>query len=134
MDAIEPSTIADTAMQFAKETQPPNAISRYDANSIWIRDQKHDGSLAIAQTDILDEWRCHRVVDLSDALLQPLLDLAPQVIVLATGERPQFPEATVMQRVMLAGVGIEVMNDGAAVRTFNVLLGEGRPTILALVR
>ncbi|MEO0573929.1 MAG: MTH938/NDUFAF3 family protein [Pseudomonadota bacterium] len=121
-------------MQFAKENQPPNAISRYDANSIWIRDQQHIGSLAIAQTEVLSDWRCRSVDDLSPALIQPLLDLKPQVIVLATGERPVFPQATLMQQVMLAGVGIEVMNDGAAVRTFNVLLGEARPSVLALVR
>ena len=92
------------------------------------------GSLAVTAEGILTEWRCTSVAALDSAALEPLVALEPEAIVLGVGAAVTFPRAEAMRSVMRAGVGIEVMNDGAAVRTFNVMLGEGRRVVLALVR
>lgn len=121
-------------MQFSREDTPRHAITRYAPDSVRIAGSDYRGSLAITGDSILTDWQCDDVGALDEALLARLVALEPETILLAAGERVQFPDAAAMRTVMRAGVGIEVMNDGAAVRTFNVMLAEGRRVVLALVR
>ena len=44
-----------------------------------------------------------------------------------------FPGAALRQAFADAGLGLEVMSTGAACRTYNVLLAEGRPVGAALI-
>ncbi len=121
-------------MQFSKESQPNHAIVRYTADTVWIMNEPRSGSLALNAQQLMLDWQCSHVDDIDDDALAPLLALNPEVIVLGVGEAVAFPQASVMRNVMRAGVGIEVMNDGAAIRTFNVMLSEQRDVVLALVR
>ncbi len=54
------------------------------------------------------------------------LALEPELVLLGTGERQIFPAASVGAQFLRAGIGFEVMDTGAACRTFNVLVGEKR--------
>lgn len=121
-------------MQFSRESQPRHAIVRYSTDSVWIMDQQHSGSLAVTADQLLTDWDCAHIDQLDDATLAPLIALQPEVLVLGVGEAVRFPAAATMRKVMHAGIGIEVMNDGAAIRTFNVMLSEQRDVVLALVR
>lgn len=121
-------------MQFARETLQRHAIRKYDAGSIAVADRSYEGSLAVSVEEILEDWRCATIEDLSAPLIERLVALKPEVIILATGDTVKFPASSLLHPVMRAGIGVEVMNDGAAVRTFNVLLSESRRAILALIR
>ena len=121
-------------MQFSREDTPRHAVTRYDAASVRVAGTDYAGSLAITAESILTDWRCTDVTALDAAKLAPLVALEPEAIVLGVGEAVRFPPAEALRSVMRAGVGIEVMNDGAAVRTFNVMLAEGRRVVLGLVR
>lgn len=121
-------------MQFSREDKPLNAITRYDATTVRVAGVEYRGSLAVTADGVMTDWRCASVAALDSATLKPLVALEPEAIVLAVGAAVAFPQAEAMRSVMRAGVGIEVMNDGAAVRTFNVMLAEGRRVVLALVR
>lgn len=58
---------------------------------------------------------------------------AMQLLILGTGAQHTEPSATVKRVFADAGIGLEVMNTGAACRTYNVLLGERRAVGAALV-
>jgi uncharacterized protein len=58
-----------------------------------------------------------------------LLGLDPEVVLLGTGATQVFPAASVMAFCMGRGIGIEVMANAAAARTFNVLASEGRRVV-----
>ena len=70
---------------------------------------------------------------LTPELLEWLLRLEPEVILLGTGHRQVFPPAAVMAAGFGRGVGIEVMTNAAAARTFNVLASEGRRVVAGFV-
>jgi uncharacterized protein len=70
---------------------------------------------------------------LSPADMAPLLDLAPDVIVLGSGAAQVFPPAEVMAACLSRGIGIEVMANPAAARTFHVLAGEGRNVACGMI-
>ena len=52
---------------------------------------------------------------------------------LATGARAVFPRAALRAEFGARAIGLEVMELGAACRTFNVLVSEGRRAVLAVL-
>ena len=54
-------------------------------------------------------------------------------LLLGTGERQLFPAPPIRLAFETAGLGLEAMSTGAAARTFNVLLAEGRKVAAALI-
>jgi uncharacterized protein len=55
-----------------------------------------------------------------------------QFLLLGTGQTQVFPSLAVRNAFMEAGIGFDIMTTGAACRTYNVLLAEGRPVGIAL--
>lgn len=121
-------------MQFSREDIPANTISRYTRNSVTIQGEEHAGNLIVSADRIVADWRCAAVEDLTASDLEPLLALEPEVIILGVGETTRFPPGAVMRDILGRGIGFEVMNDGSAVRTYNVLLSEQRQVVLGLLR
>jgi len=63
---------------------------------------------------------------LSTTDLDRLLALQPELILLGTGARQTFPKPELLAHVLTRRVGMEVMDNAAAARTFNLLAAEGR--------
>ena len=62
-----------------------------------------------------------------------ILALDPELILLGTGPRQIFPAASFRAQFLSAGIGVEVMDTGAACRTFNVLVAEQRRVVALLM-
>ena len=62
-----------------------------------------------------------------------LIALQPAVLLLGTGPTQRFPTRDVLAHFLTRGIGIEVMDNAAAARTYNVLLGERRKVAAAFV-
>ncbi len=62
-----------------------------------------------------------------------LLALEPELVLLGTGARQSFPAAVFGAQFLRAGIGFEVMDTGAACRTFNVLVAERRRVVALLL-
>ena len=54
-------------------------------------------------------------------------------LLLGTGDVQTWPDREVERAFVEHGVALEVMQTGAAVRTYNVLIGEQRPVAAALI-
>ena len=83
--------------------------------------------------DRIVDWGPHSAggLALKDFLL--IADLQPEVVVLGTGSRLQFPAPAATQPLIQARIGLEVMDTAAACRTYNILMGEGRRVAAALL-
>ncbi len=55
------------------------------------------------------------------------------MFILGTGEQQVFPPVEIMAACLTRGIGIEVMNNASAARTFNVLAGENRRVVAAFM-
>ncbi len=62
-----------------------------------------------------------------------LLDYKPEIVLLGTGAIQRFPHPRLTAALSSAHVGVEVMDTGAACRTFNILVAEERRVAAALV-
>ena len=70
---------------------------------------------------------------MTEAHIDALLELDPQVILLGTGARQIFPAMALLARGLARSIGIEVMDTGAACRTYNILMAEGRQVVAGLL-
>lgn len=90
-------------------------------------------SFALAPDWLLEDWPLAGAASLTPALLEPLLARMPELVLLGTGERQVFPPTVAMAACLTRGIGIEVMTNAAAARTFNVLAAEGRKVVAGFV-
>jgi len=100
-----------------------------DGRSAKVNDRVLTRSFILAPSTLQEDWAPSDVAALTPEDLAPLLAMQPEVILLGTGERQVFPSAAVLAAGLTRGVGIEVMTNAAAARTFNVLAGESRRVV-----
>lgn len=110
----------------------PGLILGYTDREVRLADQVVRTSALITPQAVVD-WPVRSVAELDVLKLAPLLATGADVVLLATGARQEFPPPGVLAAAAAAGVGIEVMDVGAACRTYNVLVAEDRAVALALV-
>jgi uncharacterized protein len=87
----------------------------------------------ISPRRLIEDWPVGDAALLAEEALEAALELAPEILLLGTGERQVFPPPRIYALLASRGVGFEVMDNGAACRTYNVLLAEGRNVALALI-
>lgn len=109
-----------------------NLIRRYGADFIAIGEQDIRSSCIVSATSI-DVWTPKSVDELAVEHLAPLFALNPEVVVLSTGARQVFPRASLRAEFATRKIGLEVMEIGAACRTYNVLVGEERRVLAAML-
>lgn len=105
------------------------ALRAADGHSAKVNDRVLGASFILAPNELLEDWAVRESSALVPEDLAPLLAMNPELILLGTGERQVFPSAAVMAACLTRGIGIEVMTNAAAARTFNVLAGEGRRVV-----
>lgn len=102
------------------------SLRRASGEMALVNDQRLERSFVLAPNQLVTDWRPASIEELETADLEPLLALEPAVVLLGSGAQLRFPAAAVMAACLTRGIGIEVMDNAAAARTFNVLATEGR--------
>ena len=103
------------------------------AGGILVNDTTLARSFILTPHELIENWRPASSQELVADDMQALLKLNPVLVILGTGARQQFPSAAVMAACLTRGIGIEVMDNAAAARTFNVLATEGRKVVAGFI-
>lgn len=120
-------------MKFTPDNAQGNIIQSYSTGELRLRDQVLSSHAIIAADHLIPDWQPAAIEELSIADFQPALDLRPDIILFGTGTRQIFPDLQLLTEIMQTGVAIEVMQTEAACRTYNVLVGENRAAVAALI-
>jgi len=110
-----------------------NVVASHAPGELRIGERVVVSSAIVTADRLVEDWPVEDAAGLSAELLGQVLDLEPEIVILGTGERQVFPEPSLFAAVAGRGVGFEVMDNGAACRTYNVLLAEGRRVALAII-
>lgn len=108
-------------------------VRRVAAHSITVMDREITQSFLLAPDQAVEGWPVNDAKTLHAAKVDDILALKPELVILGTGERQVFPPAEFMAGFLRKGVGIEVMDNGAAARTYDLLAGEGRRVVVAFI-
>ena len=121
-------------MRFQLETGgQANLIRNYTPGRFDVNQETYTRSLIVLPGQVIADWPPQIFTDLTVAHFETLAALAPEIVVLGTGQRQQFPRAELLAPLIKAGIGWEVMDSGAACRTYNILMSEGRNVAAALL-
>lgn len=100
-----------------------------DGASALVNDRRLTRSFVVAPNTLIEEWPVIHAESMTPSDLDALLALEPELLILGTGAIQTFPPAVVMATCLQLGVGIEVMTNAAAARTYSVLASEGRRVV-----
>lgn len=104
-----------------------------DGEAALVNDRRLTRSFVIAPHALVEDWPVDDASTMGADALAALLALEPEVVLLGSGTRQVFPPAATMAACLGRGVGLEVMTNAAAARTFTVLAGEGRRVVAGFV-
>ena len=108
-------------------------VRSYAPGEVRVGDTVLQRSCLISAERLVENWRPQTLDDLTAADLEPVFALQPEIVVLGTGARQRFPDPQLLAAIMTRGIGCEVMDTGAACRTYNVLVSEARRAVAALL-
>ncbi len=109
------------------------SISGYGAGWIGVGGEKITSSVVIGSRGERLAWNCKHFEDLDASHFEQLAALQPELVIFGSGQQIRFPQGFWIKSLIEHQIGLETMDTQAACRTYNVLAGEGRKVIAALL-
>lgn len=108
-------------------------IISYSNDCFRLRDKSVCGSLLISGKRLVENWFAGDYRALTTEDLDMVIEWRPEIILLGTGKRLHFPNRALLPYVVSRHIGFEIMDTGAACRSYNLLIDEGRDVAACLL-
>ncbi|MDB6042235.1 MAG: hypothetical protein JWM63_786 [Gammaproteobacteria bacterium] len=109
-----------------------NLIRAYSPTEVRVGEQSLRASCIVTADTVIAEWEPASYAELAPSHLEAVLALKPELVLLGTGATQRFPPSQIRAAFIARGVALEVMDLGAACRTYNILVQEERRVAAAL--
>jgi uncharacterized protein len=119
-------------MKFHLATPSGNLVTGFGPGWVRVGTQEYRSGIVLTP-DAVTVWSPTGFDALTEADFAGLLAHTPEIVLLGTGSTLRFPHPRLTRTIAEARVGLEVMDTPAACRTFNILAGEGRKVVAALI-
>jgi uncharacterized protein len=110
-----------------------NVITGYTSAGITVNVQPWDCSVIVPFQGEIQAWPCSRFDELAESHFEPLLALQPELVIVGSGRQHRFVPPVLVRALIAKGIGVESMDTQAACRTYNILAGESRRVVAALL-
>lgn len=109
-------------------------IQSYSDGVFKISGESYDGAVFVSPSGTVS-WGAASFEELSIDSFDDIKEQASEidVLLIGTGKEFQFMEADLKNRLSEMGLPCDLMDTGAACRTYNVLMAEGRRVVAALL-
>ena len=110
------------------------AIDAYGAGGFRFADMSHRGSL-LCLPDAIWAWPVTRPQDIDRASLLRVFEAASGIdsLIIGTGNDVWLMPNDLREALRRHHVGVDTMQTGAAIRTYNIMIGERRRVAAALI-
>jgi uncharacterized protein len=95
--------------------------------------EKVSASVVIGSRGERLDWEGVDFDALTAAHFEALAAFKPELVIFGSGSKLRFPHPSLQRALMAARIGLETMDTLAACRTYNILAGEGRHVLAALL-
>lgn len=110
-----------------------NTFTAYGDDYVDINGRRHTTAIAVLPDRLVPGWTNARFETLCEDDFATLAGLGAEILLLGTGNSLRFPSPALLQPLMAARIGLEVMDTRAACRTYNILAAEGRKVAAAIL-
>lgn len=102
-------------------------------DAITVVDRELHASFVVAPDRVIEDWPVVAPDRIEATDLDAVLALDPELVLIGTGQRQVFPPPKALLPLLRRGIGVEVMDNAAASRTYNLLAAEGRRVVAAFM-
>ncbi len=115
------------------DTRSTNFIKSHASGNFLINGVLYTQSVIVTTENVINDWVPQTITDLTIGDFRKLAELDPEILILGTGEKLIFPDFDLFRPLIDQKCGYEVMSSRAACNTFNILLGDERKVVAALL-
>ena len=133
IDALQHPNSLFANMKIHPDVITVQSISGYGPGWIDLGTEKITASVVIGSGGERLAWNCSRFEDLSARHFEVLAALNAELVIFGSGDRLRFPQGAWIRSLIDKQIGLETMDTPAACRTYNILAGEGRSVVVALL-
>lgn len=128
--AYEPGHVA---IAIPKSLERPPEGHRDSDSSLPLWRDRLEHSFVITPERLMRNWGSDNFAELQARHFSELITLDPEIVLFGSGKRLRRPPAETLAVLINAGIGVEIMDTGAACRTFNILMNDDRRVAAALM-
>lgn len=110
-----------------------NTVTAYGDGFVEINKRNYAHPVLFYPEGEVAPWPVEAFDAVNAESFDAVVEAAPAVLIVGTGARQRFLHPRVLARLHAARIGVETMDTGAACRTYNVLMSEGRKVAAALL-
>lgn len=110
-----------------------NVISGLTGETVYVNGVPHRSSILIPWVGDVAPWGGGGFEALTTGDFERLGEYGPELVIFGSGKRIRFAPPHLLRNLMARRIGIETMDTSAACRTYNVLAGESRKVVAALL-
>lgn len=120
-------------MKLQPDKSDVQSISGYGPGWIAVDGERINNSVLISSTGHRIDWQCNSFAELTTEHFSKLTEIDAELVIFGSGERIRFPTPSWLAPLIARRIGLETMDTKAACRTYNILSGEGRKVVAALL-
>ncbi len=120
-------------MKIQPDKMTVQSVTGYGPGWVGIDADKVTHSVVVGSRGQRLAWGCGSFSDLTGEHFSMLADMAPELVIFGSGGSIRFPKPQWLAPLYAKRIGLETMDTQAACRTYNILAGEGRDVVLALL-
>ncbi|NDH56362.1 MAG: hypothetical protein EBY06_06780 [Burkholderiaceae bacterium] len=110
-----------------------NTITGYGIGFLEVNQTPYSHALIVQPEGEVLAWPVEEIQDLSEDHFSMISALLPELVIVGTGKKQVFLNTKILQPLIKAKIGFEMMDSQAACRTYNILMGEGRKVLAAIL-
>ena len=110
-----------------------NTITGYGKDYIEVNRVPYHHAVLVGPSGTVGHWGAPSFAALEPNHFAQIADLKPELVIFGSGSVQRFPRPDLLRALISAKIGFEIMDTQAACRTYNILVGEGRQAMAALL-
>ena len=112
---------------------PPPAADNVERLQPTIRRETLRRSMILMPQHLIQDWPPQRFEELDKSHFDILAEQDVELVLFGSGARLRWPAHEMFSALTARGIGVEVMDTGAACRTYNILMSDRRRFAAALL-
>ncbi|HYF60387.1 MAG TPA: Mth938-like domain-containing protein [Burkholderiaceae bacterium] len=108
-------------------------VTAYGPGWLEINAERYGHAVLVQPEAPVAAWSVERFEALAPEHFEAIARLEPEIVLLGTGATQRFPHPRLLAALAARRIGVEAMDTGAACRTYNILMTEGRRVLAALI-
>jgi uncharacterized protein len=110
-----------------------NTVTAYSETYIDINAQRFETTVLVQPEGAIEPLALSAFSEMDEPFFNKLAAFEPELVILGTGQKQHFPHPRMTRSLLEQRIGLESMTTAAAVRTYNILMAEGRKVLGAFL-